>query len=103
MDGHLVPVSSNSMIRGSLESFTSDAERWLAALHWCMRTSDGDDAATVRQDAGCKSLKNGSKDQATSRNQQESLRQQSLSSYLSWCRQAKSLIGPEAAMLPPSD
>jgi hypothetical protein len=56
------------MICGSLESFTSDAERWLAALHWCMRTSYGDDAATVRQNAGCKSLKNGSKDQATSRN-----------------------------------
>ena len=45
MDKHLVPPSSNLVIRGCLENFTSDAERWLAALYWCMRTSYGDDAA----------------------------------------------------------
>ena len=45
MDGHLVPASSNSKSRCSLENFTLDAERWLAALYWCIRTSDGDDAA----------------------------------------------------------
>ena len=45
MDRHLVPVSSNSTIRGSLENFTLDAERWLAALYCCVRTSYGDDAA----------------------------------------------------------
>ena len=45
MDGHLVPVSSNSTIRDSLENFTLNAERWLAALYWCVRTSYGNDAA----------------------------------------------------------
>jgi hypothetical protein len=50
MDGHLVPASSNSKIRCSLESFTLDAERWLAALHWCVRTSYGDDAAHAAAD-----------------------------------------------------
>ena len=45
MDGHLVPASSNSKIPCSLENFTLDAERWLAALYWCMRTTYGDDAA----------------------------------------------------------
>ena len=40
-----VPADSNSIIRGSLESFTLDAERWLVALYWCVRTSHGDDAA----------------------------------------------------------
>ena len=45
MDGHLVPASSNSTIRHSLENFTLNAERWLAALYWCVRTSYGDDAA----------------------------------------------------------
>ena len=45
MDGHLVPVRSNSTIRGSLESFTLDAERWLSALYRCVRTGYGDDAA----------------------------------------------------------
>jgi hypothetical protein len=45
MDGHLVPVSSNSTIRDSLENLTLDAERWLAALYWCVQTSYGDDAA----------------------------------------------------------
>ena len=34
MDGHLVPASSNSKILCSLENFTLDAERWLAALYW---------------------------------------------------------------------
>jgi hypothetical protein len=50
MDGHLVQASSNSSIRCSLESFTSDAERWLAALYWCVRTSYGDDAAHAAAD-----------------------------------------------------
>lgn len=45
MYGHLVPVSSNSTICGSLEDFTSDAERWLAALYWSVRADYGDDAA----------------------------------------------------------
>ena len=45
MDGHLGSVRSNSTIRGTQEDFTSDAERWLAALYWYMRTSYGDDAA----------------------------------------------------------
>ena len=45
MDGHLIPVSFNSTIRGSLENFTLDAERWLAALYWCVRASYSDDAA----------------------------------------------------------
>jgi hypothetical protein len=38
MDGHLVHASSNSNIRCSLENFTLDPERWLAALYWCVRT-----------------------------------------------------------------
>jgi hypothetical protein len=50
MDGHLVPVSSNSTIRDSLENFTLDAERWFAALYWCVRTSYGDDAAYAAAD-----------------------------------------------------
>jgi hypothetical protein len=50
MDGHLVPASSNSTIRDSLENFTLDAERWLAALYWCVRTSYGDDAAHAAAD-----------------------------------------------------
>jgi hypothetical protein len=44
MDGHLVPASSSAKIRCSLENFTWDAERWLAALYWCVRTSYGDEA-----------------------------------------------------------
>ena len=52
MDGHVVLASSNSKIRGSLESFTSDAERWLAALYWCVRTSYSDDAADAAADCG---------------------------------------------------
>ena len=50
MDGHLVPASSNSKIRCSLENFTLDAERWLAALHWCVRNNYGDDAAHAAAD-----------------------------------------------------
>lgn len=50
MDGHLVPASSNSKIRCSLENFTLDAEHWLAALNWCIRTSYGDDAAHAAAD-----------------------------------------------------
>jgi hypothetical protein len=50
MDGHLVPASSNSKICRSLENFTLDAERWLAALYWCLRTSYGDDAAHAAAD-----------------------------------------------------
>ena len=45
MDGHIGPASSNSKFRCSLENFTLDAEHWLAALYWCVRTSYGDDAA----------------------------------------------------------
>jgi hypothetical protein len=45
MDGHLVPASSNSKIGCSPDNFTLDAERWLAVLHWCVRTSYGNDAA----------------------------------------------------------
>ena len=50
MDGHLVLTSSDSNIRCSLENFTLDAERWLAALHWCVQTSYGDDAAHAAAD-----------------------------------------------------
>jgi len=50
MDGHLVPASSNSDIRYFLENFTLDAERWLSALYWCVRTSHGDDAAHAAAD-----------------------------------------------------
>jgi hypothetical protein len=50
MDGHLVPASSNSKIRCSMENFTLDAERWLTALYWCIRTSYGDDAAHAAAD-----------------------------------------------------
>ena len=45
MDGHLVLTRSSSKIDRSLENFTLDAERWLAALYWCVRTGHGDDAA----------------------------------------------------------
>jgi hypothetical protein len=50
MDGHLLPASSHSKSRYSLENFTSDAERWLAALYWSVRTSYGDDAAHAAAD-----------------------------------------------------
>jgi hypothetical protein len=50
MDGHLVLPSSDSKIRCSLENFTLDAERWLAALYWCIRTSYGNDAAHAAAD-----------------------------------------------------
>jgi hypothetical protein len=50
MDGHLVPAGSNSRIRCSLENFTLDAKRWLAALYRCVRTSYGDDAAHAAAD-----------------------------------------------------
>jgi hypothetical protein len=50
MEAHLVPAGSNSKIRCSLENFTSDAERWLAALYWCVRTSYGDDAGHAAAD-----------------------------------------------------
>jgi hypothetical protein len=50
MDGHLVLASSDSKIRYSLENFTLDAERWLTALYWCVRTSCGDDAAHAAAD-----------------------------------------------------
>ena len=45
MDGHIVPATSGSKIRCSLENFTLDAERWIAAFYWCVRTSYGNDAA----------------------------------------------------------
>ena len=50
MDRHLVPVSSDSTVGNSLENFTSNAERWFAALYWCIRTSYGDDAAHAAAD-----------------------------------------------------
>ena len=50
MDGRLVPASSNSKIRCSLENFTLDAERWLAALYRCVGASYGDDAAHTAAD-----------------------------------------------------
>jgi hypothetical protein len=50
MDGHLVPASSNSKSRCSLENLTLDAERWLAALYSCVRTSYGDDAGHAAAD-----------------------------------------------------
>jgi len=50
MDGHLVPATSDSKICRSLENFTLDAERWLAALYRCVRTSYGDEAAHVAAD-----------------------------------------------------
>jgi hypothetical protein len=58
MDGHLVLASSDSKIGCSLENFTMDAERWLAALYW----SYGRLMATMQpmlwQTAGCESSKN---------------------------------------------
>jgi hypothetical protein len=50
MDGRLVPASSNSKICCSLEDFTLDAERWLAALYRCVRTGYGADAALAVAD-----------------------------------------------------
>jgi ABC-type proline/glycine betaine transport system substrate-binding protein len=50
MEGHLVSATSNPKIRSPLENFTFDAERWLAALYWCVRTSYGDDAARAAAD-----------------------------------------------------
>jgi hypothetical protein len=50
MDGHLVLASSDSKIHCSRENFTLDAERWLAALYWCVRTSCGNDAAHASAD-----------------------------------------------------
>ena len=50
MDEHLVYASSNSNIRRSLENFTLDAERWLAAVYWSVWTSYGDDAAHAAAD-----------------------------------------------------
>ena len=47
MDGHIVPATSGSKIRCSLENFTLDAERWIAAFYWCVRTSYGNDAASA--------------------------------------------------------
>jgi hypothetical protein len=61
MDGHLVPASSNSDIRYFLENFTLDAERWLSALYWCVRTSMVTMRPMLRQTAGCESLENDSK------------------------------------------
>lgn len=50
MDAHLVPPGSNSKAGCSLENFTLNAERWLAALYWCVRTSYGYDAARAAAD-----------------------------------------------------
>ena len=52
MDGHLVLASSASKIRSSsLDNFTLDAERWLAALYWSVRTGYGNDAAYAATDS----------------------------------------------------
>jgi hypothetical protein len=50
MDGPLIPVTSNSKIRCSLENFTLDAESWLAALYKCVQTSYGDVSAHAAAD-----------------------------------------------------
>ena len=50
MEEHLVPATSNSKICCSLENFTLDAERWLTALYWCVRTNYGHDAAHAAAD-----------------------------------------------------
>lgn len=68
MDGHLVPVSSNSTICDSLENFTLDANAGSPlSVGLC-----GEVTATMQpavwQNAGCKSLKNDSEDQATFQN-----------------------------------
>ena len=47
MDGHLVLASSNLKIHGSLENFTLDAERWLAAFYCSVWTNYGNDAANA--------------------------------------------------------
>ena len=50
MGGHLGPVSSNSRSGFPLENLTVEAERWIAALYSCVRTSYGDDAARTAAD-----------------------------------------------------
>ena len=50
MDRHLVTASSNSRSAALRSNFTFDAERWLAAFYWCVRTSYGDDAARAAAD-----------------------------------------------------
>jgi hypothetical protein len=50
MDGHLVPASSNSKNRFSLENFKLDAGRRLAALYRCVRTNYGYDTAHATAD-----------------------------------------------------
>ena len=50
MDKHPDLGSFDSMIHGSLENFTLDAERWLAAFYCCVQTSHGNDAAHAATD-----------------------------------------------------
>lgn len=50
VNGHFVPSACDRKIHCSLEDFTLDAERWFAALYWCVRTSYGDDAADAAAD-----------------------------------------------------
>ena len=68
MDEHLVPAASNSKIRCPLENFRLDAEHWLAALTRAGGQVTATMQPTVRQNAGCKYLKNHSEDQVTFQN-----------------------------------
>jgi hypothetical protein len=65
MDGHLVPASSNSKFRCSLENFTSDANAGSLLCTGVWGRVRATLQATLRQTAGCESLKNNSKYQAT--------------------------------------
>jgi hypothetical protein len=57
MDAQLVS-SPNAKIRDSLEIFTLDAERWLAALYWSVRTCYGNQAARIAADSWLGILEN---------------------------------------------
>lgn len=58
MDARLV-YSSNAKIRDPLEIFTTAAERWLAALYWCVRKRYGNRAARIAADCWLGILENG--------------------------------------------
>jgi len=68
MDGHLVPASSNSDIRCFWENFTLDAERWLSVSTGVYGQVMVTMRPMLRQIAGCESLENDSRDQATFQN-----------------------------------
>ena len=57
MDAHLA-FHSNAKICDSLEIFTLDAERWLAALYWCVRKRYWDQAARIAADCWLRVLEN---------------------------------------------